>query len=69
MLGLFLGIGVTMFQYPWEFSARKLFPTLAESALSFYLIVAIVLCTVVLLRDTSRQMKLRKALEAESLSL
>jgi hypothetical protein len=69
MLGLFLGIGVTMFQYPWEFSARKLFPKLAESALSFYLIVAIVLCTVVLLRDTFRQMKLRKALEAESLSL
>jgi hypothetical protein len=65
MLGLFLGIGLTMFQYPWEFAARKLFPKLAESALSFYLVVAIVLCTVVLLRDNFRQMKLRKSLETE----
>jgi hypothetical protein len=65
MLGLFLGIGVTMCQYPWEFSARRLFPKLAESALLFYLVVAIVLCTVVLLRDNFKQMKLRKALEAE----
>jgi hypothetical protein len=65
MLGLFLGIGLTMFQYPWEFAARKLFPKLAESALSFYLMVAIVLCTVVLLRDNFRQMNLRKSLETE----
>ena len=64
-LGLFLGIGLTVFQYPWEFAARKFSPTLAESALSFYLVIAIVLCTVVLLRDNFRQMKLRKALETE----
>jgi hypothetical protein len=41
-VGLFLGIGLTMFQHPWEFAAGKLSPKLAESALSFYLVVAIV---------------------------
>jgi hypothetical protein len=66
MLGLFLGIGVTMFQYPWEFAVRKLAPKLAESALSLYLVVAIVLCIVVLLRDNFRQMKLRRALGTPS---
>lgn len=54
-LGLFLGIGLTIFQYPWEFAGRKLFPRLADSFLSFYLIAAIVLCAIVLLRDSFMQ--------------
>jgi hypothetical protein len=58
-----------VFQYPWEFAARKLTPKLPQSALSFYLVVAIVLCTVVLLRDNFREMKLRKSLETESSSV
>jgi hypothetical protein len=66
MLGLFLGIGVTAFQYPWDFVGRKVFPKFAESSLLFYLIVTIVICTVVLLRDNFRQMKLCEVLERSS---
>jgi hypothetical protein len=51
MLGLFLGVGVTAFQYPWDFAGRKVFPKFVDSSLSIYLAIAIVLCTVVLLRD------------------
>jgi len=65
-LGLLLGIGVTAFQYPWEFAARVELPKLADSALSFYLILAIVFCTVVLLRDNFSQKKLREAHKAFS---
>jgi hypothetical protein len=61
ILGLLLGIGVTVFQYPWEFAARKELPKLADSSLSLYLIVAIVLCTIVIVRDNFRQMKLGQA--------
>jgi hypothetical protein len=57
-LALFLGIGVAVFQYPWEFAGRIVFPQFGDFFLSFYLIVATVLCTVVLLRDNFRQMKL-----------
>ena len=64
MLGLFLGIGVTVFQYPWDLAGRKVLPRFADSSLSFYLILAIVLCTVALLRDNFRQMKLCEGLEA-----
>ena len=66
MLGLFLGIGVTIVQYPWDFFGRRLLPKLAESSLSLYLVVAIVLCTVALLRDNFRQMKQYEALESPS---
>jgi hypothetical protein len=66
MLGLFLGIGVTAFQYPWDFAGRKVFPKSADSSLFFYLVVAIVICTVVLLRDNFRQMKLCEVLERSS---
>jgi hypothetical protein len=66
MLGLFLGIGITAFQYPWDFAGRKVFPKFAESSLFFYLIGAIVICTVVLLRDNFRQMKLCEGLERSS---
>ena len=57
MLGFLLGIGVTVVQYPWDFSARKIFPKLGDASLSIYLVAAIVLCTVVLLRDTFKQKK------------
>ena len=56
-LGVYLGIGVTALQYPWDFLGRKTFPKLAGSSLSLYLIVAIVLCSIVILRDNFRQMK------------
>ena len=62
-IGLSLGIATTVFQYPFEFVGRRFVPHLAESFLSFYLVAAIFLCTAVLLRDTFKQLKLRKALE------
>jgi hypothetical protein len=61
MLGLLLGVGVTVFQYPWEFVARKELPKLADASLSLYLVVAIVLCAIVIVRDNFRQMKLYQA--------
>jgi len=66
MLALFLGIGVAVFQYPWEFAGRRLFPKLPDSFLVFYLAAAIVVCTVVLLCDSFKQMKLHKAPEPPS---
>jgi cell division protein FtsL len=57
-LGLFLGIGVTVFQYPWDFVGRAAFPKLADSSLFLSLIVAIVLCSIVIVRDNFKQMKL-----------
>lgn len=60
-LGLFLGIGVTVLQYPWDFIGRAVFPKLADSSLALYLIVAIVLCSIVIVRDNFRQMKLCQA--------
>jgi hypothetical protein len=66
MLSFFLGIGVTAFQYPWDYIARRAFPRSADRALSLYLVMAVVVCTVVLLRDTLRQMELCGAAEASS---
>lgn len=60
-LALFLGIGVTVLQYPWDFVTRTAFPKLADSSLGLYLIVAIVLCSIVIVRDNFRQMKLCQA--------
>jgi len=60
-LGACLGIGVTVLQYPWDFVGRTAFPKLADSSLSLYLIVAIVLCSIVIVRDNFRQMKLCQA--------
>jgi cytochrome bd-type quinol oxidase subunit 2 len=68
-VGLYLGIAVTVFQYPFEFIGRILGPNLAESFRWFYLVAAILLCTAVLLRDTFNQRKLRKALEPTSTHL
>jgi hypothetical protein len=60
-LGLFLGIGVAVLQYPWDFVGRTAFPNLAGSFLSLYLIVAIVLCSIVIVRDSFRQKMLSQA--------
>lgn len=60
-LAFFLGIGITVLQYPWDLIGRIAFPNLADSFLSFYLIAAIVFCTVVIVRDNFKQMKLRQA--------
>lgn len=65
-LSLFLGIGVTVMQYPWDYIARWAFPRSAGLALYLYLVIAVVVCTVVLLRDTFRQMKLYRAPKASS---
>lgn len=56
-----LGIGVTLLQYPWDFVGRTAFPKFADFSLFAFLIVAIVLCSVVIVRDTFRQMKLCQA--------
>ncbi len=60
-LSLCLGISVIVFQYLWDFAARAAFPRLANVSLGLYLIVAIVLCSIVILRDTFTQMRLRQA--------
>jgi hypothetical protein len=64
-LALFLGIGVMVLQYPWDFVGRAAFPELADSFLSFYLVFAIVLCSIVLVCDNLRQKKLCQALSAQ----
>lgn len=61
MLGLLLGVGVTVLQYPWEFAVRKRIPKLADTSLYLYLVIAIALCTVVIIRDNFKQMKLCQA--------
>jgi hypothetical protein len=59
-LALFLGIGITLLQYPWDFVGRAAFPKLADYSLSFYLIFAIVICSSVILRDCFRQRNSRE---------
>lgn len=51
MRALLLGVGVTVLQYPWEFTARKTLPRLADLSLYLYLVFAVVLCTAFLLRE------------------
>ena len=63
-LAFFLGIGVTVVQYLWDFAGRAAVPKLADSSLALYLIVAIVLCSIFLVRDNFRQMKLCQASSA-----
>jgi len=57
MLGFLLGVGVTVLQYPWEFAVRNRLPKLTDTSLYLYLVVAIVFCAVVIVRDNLRQMK------------
>ncbi len=66
ILGFLLGIGVAVCQYAWDFSARKIFPKQADESLYIYLVAAIVLCSVVLLRDTYKQQKVFEAAKAFS---
>lgn len=66
MLSLFLGIGVTVIQYPWDYIARRAFPRFADFSLTLYIVIAIVVCTIVLLRDSFEQMKLYGAAKASS---
>jgi hypothetical protein len=68
-IGLALGIAATVFQYPFEFVARKLFPNLAGTFLTLYVVAAIFVCTAVLLTDTFNKLKLRNALEPPSTHL
>jgi len=60
-LVLSLGIGVTLLQYPWDIVGRAALPKFADFSLSVFLVVAIILCSVVIVRDTFKQMKLRQA--------
>lgn len=68
MLGIILGIAVTICQYPFEFIGRKLFPQYAESFLSVYLIVAVLACVAVFLRNAHKQ-KLEATLESRATQL
>jgi hypothetical protein len=60
-LAFSLGVGVSVLQYPWEFIGRVLFPKLEDFTLSLYLLVAIVVCSIVILRDSLRQLKFSQA--------
>ena len=64
-LAFLLGVGVTVIQYIWDFAGRAAFPKFADSSLLLYLIVAIVLCSIVIVRDNFRQMKLCQASAAQ----
>jgi len=59
--GLYLGIGIILFQYPWDFAGRAVFPKLADTFLALYLILAIVVCAIILIHDSLRQMRLCQA--------
>lgn len=60
-LGLFLGIGVSIIQYPWDFAGRAAFPKFADTFLSVYLIVAILVCSIFIVHDSYRRRKLGHA--------
>jgi hypothetical protein len=60
-LGFILGIGVPVLQYPWDYAGRVAFPKLADSSLGVYLCVAIALCSIAIVRDNFRQMRLCQA--------
>lgn len=62
-LAFFLGISVSVLQYPCEFIGRVLFPKLEDFTLSLYLLVAIVVCAIVIVRNSFRQMKFCQARE------
>jgi len=60
-LGLFLGVAVSVIQYPWDFVGRRMAPDFADAFLSAYMILAILLCSIVLVRDSFGQMKLLRS--------
>jgi hypothetical protein len=60
-LGLFLGVVVSVLQYPWDFVGRVAFPKFADTFLSVYVIVAIFICSIVIVHDSYRRRKLGHA--------
>jgi hypothetical protein len=60
-LVFFLGVGATLLQYPWDFVSRGALPRVADASLFAFLVVAIVLCSIVFVRDAFRQRKLGQA--------
>jgi hypothetical protein len=56
-----LGVGISFIQYPWDFVSRVAIPKLADASLYAFLIVAIVLSSIVFIRDAFRQKKLTQA--------
>jgi hypothetical protein len=65
-LSLFLGVGVSIIQYPWDIAGRAAFPKFADDFLLLYMIVAIILCSIALVRDSFRQIRLRQTQAAAS---
>lgn len=59
-LVLLLGVGVSVLQYPWDFIGRLLSPELADFSLALYMILAILVCTTVIVADSFRQMRSRQ---------
>ncbi len=57
-LGLYVGIGVAIFQYAWDFAGRTAFPTHGDTGLTLYLILAIIGCSIVFVRDSLMQQRL-----------
>jgi len=60
-LAFFLGVGVPLLQYLWDFASRVAAPKLAGASLSAFLVAAIVLCSILFLRDAFRQRQLCQA--------
>src|SRR5215470_1584337 len=54
-IGVGVGVAAAAFQYPFEYVGRRLAPSLSDSFLSLYLVLAILVSTAVLLADTFRQ--------------
>jgi hypothetical protein len=64
-LGFFLGVGVSVLQYPWDLVGRAAFPKFADSLLFVYLVIAIIFCSIVIVRDNFKQMKQCQAMIAK----
>jgi hypothetical protein len=59
-LAALVGIGVTVLQYPWDYFGRATLPKFADSLLGVYLVVAVIFCSIVLIRDSLDQKKLHQ---------
>ena len=59
-LVLLLGVGVSVLQYPWEFIGRLLSPEFADFSLTLYMILAILVCTTMIVGDSFRQKRSRQ---------
>jgi preprotein translocase subunit SecG len=63
-LGLWLGVGVVVCQHIGEIFVRKVLASLTDVYRGAYLIIAIIVCTAILLQDSYRQHTSRKSAEA-----